>query len=79
MSVGVSRSDRFIVAACVPRHDHASGTLEDAEAIRGAQPHVAEDDIYAAAVLGNFAEWSGCSGATFGERRQPAGRTAGIP
>ncbi len=56
MSVGVSRSDQFIVAACVPRDDHAAGTLEGAEAIRAAHPRPAEDDIYAAVILGDFAE-----------------------
>jgi ankyrin repeat protein len=44
------------VAACVPRDAHASGTLDDAEAIRGAYPRVAVDDVYAAAVLGDSAE-----------------------
>jgi ankyrin repeat protein len=51
-----SDSDEFIVAACVPRDDHASGTLEAADSIREADPRLAADDIYAAAVLGDFAE-----------------------
>lgn len=46
----------FIVAACVPRVDHASGTLEAADSIREAHPGVAAGDIYAAAVLGDHAE-----------------------
>jgi hypothetical protein len=56
VSFGVSDSDEFIVAACVPRDDHASGTLEAADSIREAHPRLAADDIYAAAVLGDFAE-----------------------
>jgi hypothetical protein len=56
VSLGVSRSDEFIVAACVPRDDHASGTLEAADSIREAHPGVAAGDIYAAAVLGDYAE-----------------------
>ena len=46
-------TDEFIVAACVPRSAHASGTLEDAEAILAAHPEVALVDIYAAAILGD--------------------------
>jgi hypothetical protein len=45
--------DEFIVAACVPRSDHASGTLEDADAILAEHPDAATGDIYAAAILGN--------------------------
>ncbi len=56
MFLGVSRSDEFIVAASVPRDAHDSGTLDDAEAIRGAYPLVAVDDVYAAAVVGDSAE-----------------------
>jgi hypothetical protein len=56
MSWGVSQRDQFIVAACAPRDAHASGTLEDAEAILGARPEVAVDDIHAAAVLGACGE-----------------------
>ena len=61
MSSGVNRSDlnrsdEFIVAACVPRDAHGSGTLDDAEAIRVAHPRVAVDGAYAAAVLGDFEE-----------------------
>jgi ankyrin repeat protein len=48
-------TDEFIVAACVPRSAHASGTLEDAEAILAAHPEAAEGVIYAAAVLGDAA------------------------
>lgn len=48
-------TDEFILAACVPREDHASGTLEVADSIRAANPRVA-DDIYAAAVLGDYAD-----------------------
>jgi ankyrin repeat protein len=44
----------FIAAACVPRDaSHASGTLENAEAILAAHPEIAKSDIYAAAILGN--------------------------
>jgi len=41
-------TDRFIVAASAPRDAHASGTLEEADALRPAEP-----DIYAAAILGD--------------------------
>lgn len=46
-------TDEFILAACVPRNAHASGTLEAADAILAAHPEVA-GDIYAAAVLGDI-------------------------
>ena len=45
-------TDEFIVAACVPREAHASGTLEAADAILAAHPDVARDH-YAAAILGD--------------------------
>ncbi|AGA30701.1 ankyrin repeat domain-containing protein [Singulisphaera acidiphila] len=46
----------FIEAACVPLDsDHASGTLEEAQAILGSQPEVAGHNIYTAAVLGDDA------------------------
>jgi hypothetical protein len=46
----------FITAASVPRGDwHASGTLEEAEAIRARSPHVAHANIFTAAVLGDDA------------------------
>ena len=42
----------FLEVACAPRHaSHASGTLEDAEAILTRYPHVARANIYTAAVL----------------------------
>jgi Ankyrin repeats (many copies) len=56
MSFDPGRTEQFIVAACVPRDDHASGTLETADSILAAHPRVAADDIYAAAVLGDHAE-----------------------
>lgn len=56
VSLDVSRSDEFIVAACVPRDDHAAGTLEAADSIRRAHPRVAADDIFCAAVVGDCAE-----------------------
>jgi ankyrin repeat protein len=44
----------FITAACVPRDaSHASGTLENAEAILAAHPEIAKSDIHAAAILGD--------------------------
>ncbi len=46
-------TDEFIIAACVPCSDHASGTLDDAEAILAAHPQVAARDIYAAAIRGD--------------------------
>jgi ankyrin repeat protein len=45
--------DEFIVAACVPRSDHSSGNLVEADAILTAHPEVARAAIYAAAVLGD--------------------------
>jgi ankyrin repeat protein len=46
----------FIVAACIPRDaSHSSGTLERAEAILAAHPHVAGSDIHTAAILGDAA------------------------
>jgi ankyrin repeat protein len=46
----------FIDAACVPLdRGHASGTLDEAEAIRAANPEVATHDIYTAAILGDDA------------------------
>jgi ankyrin repeat protein len=46
----------FIEAACVPRDSgHASGTLEQAEAILAAHPGIATSDIHAAAILGDDA------------------------
>ena len=46
-------TDEFIVAACVPRSAHASGSLEDAEAILAVHPEVTAGDIYPAAILGD--------------------------
>jgi ankyrin repeat protein len=44
----------FIKAACVPLDSwHASGTLEPAQAILGANPEVGAIDVYTAAVLGD--------------------------
>jgi len=44
----------FIEAACVPRDNwHASGTLDQAEAILAAYPQVAGGNIHSAAILGN--------------------------
>jgi ankyrin repeat protein len=48
-----SLSDQFIMAACVPvEASHASGTLEEAEAVLRANPEIADHDIYTAAILG---------------------------
>jgi ankyrin repeat protein len=47
-------TEAFIKAACVPRDSgHASGTLEDAEAILAAYPAVARSHIHTAAILGD--------------------------
>jgi Ankyrin repeats (many copies) len=46
-------TDEFIVAACVPRSNHASGTLEAAESIRTSRPDLPSHDVYAAAVSGD--------------------------
>lgn len=44
----------FVEAACVPRdRGHASGTLEDAEAILAAHPELASSDIHTAAIVGD--------------------------
>ena len=43
----------FIAAACVPRCDHASGTIDDADAILAAHPGVACADVHCAAVRGD--------------------------
>jgi hypothetical protein len=45
--------DEFIVAACVPRSAHASGTLEEADAILAAHPEVRDGGVPVAAVLGD--------------------------
>jgi ankyrin repeat protein len=45
----------FLSAATVPREDHDSGTLEEAEAILARYPHVAGANIYTAAVLADEA------------------------
>jgi ankyrin repeat protein len=46
----------FIEAGCVPLDGrHASGTLEDAQAILAAHPEVARHSIYTAAILGDDA------------------------
>ena len=47
--------EAFIRAACVLREWHASGTLDDAEAILATYPSVASSDIYTAAILGDDA------------------------
>ncbi|HEY1984237.1 MAG TPA: ankyrin repeat domain-containing protein [Terracidiphilus sp.] len=41
----------FIHAACVPRDDHDSGTLDEAEMIRSRYPHAANANICTAAIL----------------------------
>ena len=46
----------LIEAACVPVNaSHGSGTLEDAEAIRAANPEIDRANVYAAAILGDDA------------------------
>jgi hypothetical protein len=47
--------DSFIVAACVPRSAHGSGTLDEADAILAAAPEIRDSGIYAAAILGDAA------------------------
>jgi ankyrin repeat protein len=47
-------SSAFIEAACVPRNaSHASGTLEQAEAMLQREPEIATHDIHTAAILGD--------------------------
>ena len=46
----------FVAVACSPRdRGHASGALDQAEAILAAHPHIATSDIYAAAIVGDAA------------------------
>lgn len=45
--------DEFLIAACVPRSAHASGTLDAADALLGGHPDLALADIYTAAVRGD--------------------------
>jgi ankyrin repeat protein len=45
--------DEFIVAACAPRSAHASGTLEEADAILAAHPEVRDGGVHMAAILGD--------------------------
>jgi ankyrin repeat protein len=66
VSFDAGRTYEFMVAACVPRDDHSSGTLEAADSIRGGHPRVAADDIYGAAVLGDHAEVERLLGADAG-------------
>jgi len=48
--------DAFLRAACVPRDAwHASGTLDEAEAVLKVYPEAANRDIHAAAILGDEA------------------------
>jgi hypothetical protein len=57
MLVGERKQDRvideFIVAACVPRDAHASGTLDEAEELLSAHPELAVRDIHVAAIVGD--------------------------
>jgi hypothetical protein len=48
-----ARSD-FIEAAVVPRAAHASGTLNAADALLASDPSIAKENVYAAAVLGDY-------------------------
>jgi hypothetical protein len=48
-------ASRFIEAACSPRHEHRSGTLEEAEMILARYPHVAASSVYTAAILADEA------------------------
>jgi ankyrin repeat protein len=43
----------FIEAACPPHAGHASGSLDEAEAIRTAHPDVTTQDIHSAAIFGD--------------------------
>ena len=49
-------NDRFIIAATAPPGAHASGTLEEADALLAQRPLLARGDVYAAALLGDRAE-----------------------
>ncbi len=45
----------FLEAACVPRHGHSEGTLDEAEEILAEDPDVAASSIYTAAVIADEA------------------------
>jgi ankyrin repeat protein len=47
--------NRFVEAACSPRHGHRSGTIEEAESILAQYPQVAKSSIYAASILADEA------------------------
>lgn len=49
----MSLRDEFLIAACVPRSAHASGTLDAADALLGGDPGVALADVNTAAVRGD--------------------------
>ena len=49
------QADAFIEAACVPRHGHSTGMIEEAEAILAEYPGVAANSIYNAAILADEA------------------------
>lgn len=68
----------FIAAACVPRDDHASGTLDAADAILAAHPEVA-GDVYAAPSWATRTACGGCSRKIQREPARAAVRTTGTP
>ena len=56
MPEALSARDTFIIAAVAPRTDsHASGTLDEANALLAADPSLAARDIHTAAILGDDA------------------------
>ena len=56
MPEALSARDSFIIAAVAPRTDsHASGTLDDANALLATDPSLATHDIHIAAILGDDA------------------------
>jgi ankyrin repeat protein len=50
-----SPADAFLEVACVPRHAHSSGTLDEAEAILVQHPQVTASNIYTAAIVADEA------------------------
>jgi ankyrin repeat protein len=64
----------FLEAACVPLDGwHASGTLDEAEALLAAHPAIAGDSVYTAAVLGDEAGVRRCLAADPARATAPGG------
>ena len=55
LSDSLSAATAFLEVACVPRHAHSSGTLEEAEMILAQYPQVTASNIYTAATVADEA------------------------